>query len=206
LAEVARAGPPGAPRLVLASSSPQRRAILQSLGLRFTVRPVDVRERERGNPEQIALQNALRKAEAATRSVEARREVVLGCDTVVSLGGRIHGKPRDERAARRTLQALSGATHRVFSGVAVLGAGRPRTAVARTAVSFRRFDEQLVEWYVATGEWRGRSGGYAIQKAGSALVRAVRGDIQNVVGLPVARLLDIYPELLQAHRKDADVR
>jgi septum formation protein len=191
---------------VLASSSPQRRAILQGLGVAFTVRPVDVRELARGEPEEIALQNALRKAKAASRKAQAQGEILLGCDTIVALDGRIHGKPRDERAARRTLQALSGATHRVFSGVAVLGAGEPRTAVAHTAVSFRRFDERLLQWYLATGEWRGRSGGYAIQKAGSALVRAVRGDVQNVVGLPVARLLDIYPELLHTHRKGADVR
>jgi septum formation protein len=124
-------------------------------------------------------------------------EVVLGCDTVVCLDGAIHGKPADQAAARRTLTALSGATHEVLSGLALLFAGEERTAVARTAVSFRTLDDELLDWYLATGEWRGRAGGYAVQGAGAALVTAIAGDYENVVGLPLAALLDIYPQLLR---------
>jgi septum formation protein len=175
------------------------------------VRPADVDELDRGDPEEVALENALRKARAvgrlgaelgATTAVSAgegaETEVVLGCDTLVALDGTIYGKPRDESEARATLRALSGATHEVFSGLALLFAGgRERTALVRTAVTFRELEEGTLDWYLARSEWRGRAGGYAIQGAGAALVRAVEGDYENVVGLPLARLLDIYPDLLR---------
>jgi septum formation protein len=196
------------PRLVLASSSPQRRAILERLGVSFTVRPTDCPELEQGDPGEVALENALRKARVARR-LGTEGEVVLGCDTLVALRGTIYGKPRDEREARATLQALSGATHEVISGIAVLLAGArrtetdgsqggQRTALARTAVTFRTLDEELLDWSLESGEWRGRAGGYAIQGTGAALIRRVEGDYENVVGLPLASLLDIYPELLFA--------
>jgi septum formation protein len=188
--------------LVLASSSPQRRAILERLGVPFSVRPSGASELESGDPAALVEANALRKARAARRS--GAREVVLACDTVVALDGVVYGKPPDERAAARTLLALSGTTHVVLSGLAVLlageedhAAGEERTAIARTAVTFRALSEQLLAWYLATGEWRERAGGYAIQGAGAALVRAVDGDYENVVGLPLATLLDVYPELLE---------
>jgi septum formation protein len=195
-------------RLVLASASPQRRAILQSLGLDFTVRATHVDELQRGDPAQVALHNALQKARAASAQADAAAagEVVLGCDTVVWLGGKIYGKPGGEREARATLRALSGNTHTVISAVAVLGAGESRTAVARTAVTFRWLGDELLDWYLARGEWRDRAGGYAIQGAGAALVRSVDGDFQNVVGLPLASLLDIYPQLLSFHLQAPDVR
>ena len=183
------------PRLVLASASPQRRAILERLGVPFTVRPARVRELKRGEPERVAATNALRKARAASRA--PAEEVVIACDTIVCLGGVIHGKPSDEHAARAVLQALSGATHEVLSGLVLLTRGQERGAIARTAVTFRELDDGLLDWYLARGEWRGRAGGYAIQGAGAALVRAVDGDCENVVGLPLATLLDIYPELLR---------
>jgi septum formation protein len=197
---------------VLASSSQQRREILARLGVEFEVRPVEVAELERGAPDHVALENALRKARAAAvapsppetgerveRAEHARREIVLGCDTIVCLGETIYGKPLDEAAARATLRALGGATHEVLSGLALLmPGGEERTAIARTAVTFRALDERMIDWYVARGEWRGRSGGYAIQKAGAALVRSIEGECENVVGLPLAALLDIYPELLSA--------
>ena len=197
--------------LVLASSSPQRRALLERLGVPFTVRAPQTSELRRGDPGTLARENALRKARAAL--APGADEVVLGCDTVVAHGGVIYGKPADERQARGTLQALSGAEHEVISGLALLfGEGRSRqhsaiartstaiartsTAVARTVVTFRELGGELLEWYLSTGEWRGRAGGYAIQGAGAALVRSVQGDYENVVGLPLASLLDLYPELL----------
>jgi septum formation protein len=208
LAERAGGEATARPRLVLASASPPRRAILESLGLDFTVRPAHVDELQQGDPAQVALHNALQKARAssATTDREPGAEVVLGCDTVVWLGGKIHGKPAGERAARATLQALSGNTHAVISGVAVLGAGEPRTSVARTEVTFRWLSDELLDWYLASAEWRDRAGGYAIQGAGAALVRSVDGDFQNVVGLPLASLLDIYPQLLRFHQRAPDVR
>jgi septum formation protein len=182
--------------LVLASRSPQRRAILERLGLRFEVRPSGAEELQRGDPRELALENASRKARAVARP----GEVVIGADTVVSLGGVIFGQPADERHARETLRALSGAWHEVIGGVAlVLADGERRTALAVTRVSFRELNEELLRWYVALGEWRGRAGGYAIQGAGAALVKAIEGEYENVVGLPLAALLDTYPALL-SHR------
>ncbi len=183
--------------LVLASSSPQRRAILERLGVPFTVRPSNVPELDQGDPGEVAGENALRKARAARKP--GAREAVLGCDTLVVLNGAIYGKPAGESAARAMLAALSGVTHEVVSGVALLLLNeRERTAIAHTAVTFRALDEALLDWYLATGEWCGRAGGYAIQGAGAALVRGIEGDYENVVGLPLATLLDIYPELLFA--------
>jgi len=172
------------------------------LGVTFTVRFTDCPEVEQGDPGEVALENALRKARAAQKLGRVG-EVVLGCDTLVVLAGKIYGKPRDEREARATLKALSGATHEVVSGVAVLLAGEgskieERKAIARTAVTFRTLDEALLDWSLASGDWRGRAGGYAIQGTGAALVRKLEGDYENVVGLPLAALLDIYPELLFA--------
>lgn len=189
------------PALVLASGSPQRRAILERLGVPFTVHVPDVAELEQGDPAEVALENALRKARAAqaTRAVGAG-DTIIACDTVVALDGALYGKPADERQARRTLAALGGATHEVLSGLAVLRAGagvRARTALARTEVRFAPLSERRLDWYVGTGEWRGRAGGYAIQGAGAALVEWVRGDYENVVGLPLASLLALLPDLLE---------
>lgn len=182
-------------KLILASRSPQRSAILTRLGVGFQVRPTDVPEREEGPGAEIALENALRKARAAVQDEQA--EDVLGVDTVVELEGTIYGKPADERAARRTLLALGGRTHFVHSGIALLLAGGElRTAVASTQVSFREIDPDLLDRVIASGEWQGRSGGYAIQGVSSLLVRAVHGEYENIVGLPVSALIDLWPQLL----------
>jgi septum formation protein len=179
--------------LVLASRSPQRRAILEILGIDFVVRAVDVTENTEGEPPEVAIANARRKALAAAVDPS---ELVLGVDTVVALGDRIWGKPTDEDSARATLSALSGATHEVVSGIALLREGEARTAAETTRVTFRDLDERTIDWYVAAGEWRERAGGYAIQGRGGALVRRIDGDFLNVVGLPVGALLDLWPDLL----------
>jgi septum formation protein len=124
---------------------------------------------------------------------------VLGVDTVVATDLEIWGKPPDAQAARATLERLSGRTHRVISGVALVDGERVLHAFsAITEVTFRALDERLLDWYVATGEWEERAGGYAIQGRGAALVTGIAGDYLNVVGLPVAALLDACPELLGA--------
>ena len=179
---------------MLASRSPQRRDILERLGVPFVVRAVDVVEDEAGDPAVVAGDNALRKALAATARPG---ELALGVDTVVALGGEIHGKPPDAEAARATLRRLSGRTHEVVSGVALLDErGMVDAATATTRVTFRALDDLTVEWYVRAGEWEGRAGGYAIQGRGGALVERIDGDYLNVVGLPVATLLALRPGLL----------
>jgi septum formation protein len=149
---------------------------------------------ERGDAGELTVENALRKARAVAGGAD---EVVIGCDTVVVLDGVVYGKPLDEAEARRTLGALAGRTHEVTSGLALLlPGGEERTAIARTEVSFRAMGRRMLDWYLATGEWRERAGGYAIQGAGAALVRSLEGEYENVVGLPVAALIDLYPSLV----------
>lgn len=240
-------------QLVLASRSPQRRAILEQLGVPFTVLVADADELADGpDPAAVAVENARRKALAAAGVVNrashgpaaAHASAILGVDTVVVLDGRIYGKPADAAQARATLELLAGRTHEVVSGVAVVepagaggGAGgargeaggapgggamgvscgastssaeagggaqagivgpqpRVRTASATTRVTFCALDARTLDWYLATGEWRERAGAYAIQGRGAALVERIEGDYLNVVGLPVATLLRLLPELV----------
>jgi septum formation protein len=194
--------------LILASASPQRRAILEQAGIRFTVRPADVEEETAGDPLAVAEENARRKAAtvAGWLAAEAAGDaeaapagpLVLGADTLVAIGGDILGKPRDEAQAREYVARLAGATHEVVGGIALAepGGGGPVTAVVVTTVRFRAADAALLDWYVGTGEWRGRAGGYAIQGAGAVLVDGIEGDYLNIVGLPLARLLTLRPDLL----------
>jgi septum formation protein len=176
--------------LTLASRSPQRRAILQQLGVRFEVVVPEVEEIEEGDPRGMVIENALRKA----RAVHGER--VLGVDTTVVVDGRAWGKPADRDEAARALRMLSGREHEVWSGLALIREGDEQTRAACTRVRFRTVDDDVLRWYLDSGEWRERAGGYAIQGRGAALVEAVDGDFWNVVGLPVSELLKLAPELL----------
>jgi septum formation protein len=141
----------------------------------------------------VALENAYRKAAAVGPQPSA---AVLGVDTIVSVGSRIYGKPADRAAAGETLRALSGRRHAVISGLCLIEGERVRTAAARTLVEFRELPETAIEQYLDGGEWRERAGGYAIQGRGALFVRAIEGDYLNVVGLPVAALVDLAPWLI----------
>ncbi len=187
-------------RLILASRSPQRRAILTALGVAFEVRPAGVEELAAGEPGAVAAENARRKALAVAAELagEADETVVVGVDTVVALGRRLLGQPADERQAGEFLRALSGRSHEVFSAICVWRAARLDCAVARTLVTFRALSAQEIEWSLARREWIGRAGGYAIQEGGGALVERIEGDYLNVVGLPLATLLALLPDLLTA--------
>ena len=169
----------------------------------FVERPVDVVEEDDGVPEVVAGENALRKAVAAGAG---EGEIVLGVDTLVATELEIWGKPPNAAAAAETLRRLSGRTHRVVSGVALLRAtGDVQAATATTEVTFRTLDDALLEWYVACGEWDGRAGGYAIQGRGARAHRAhrrrlpqrrrpARGDADRAVAGPAG------PRLLTADR------
>ena len=188
-------------RLILASGSPQRRAILEQLRVPFEVRVSGADELTDGPPGEIAAENARRKAVAVARALAADRAPrapalpVLGVDTLVVLDGRVYGKPRDAVAARATLRALAGNEHTVLSGLCVVRGGEETVAVARTGVRFRALSDDEIDGYLATGEWRDRAGGYAIQGRGALLVSEIHGDYLNVVGLPVAELVRVAPEL-----------
>jgi septum formation protein len=183
------------PRLILASRSPQRGAILERLGISFEVRAADIEELDSGPPDAVALNNARRKA-SAVAALGDGGQLVLGVDTVVALGDRLHGKPSDAADARETLEALSGRTHAVIGGLCLIGPAGTRTAVVTTDVEFRFLDDWMIDWYLNTGEWRERAGGYAIQGKGAALVARIDGDYLNVVGLPLAALLELEPGLI----------
>jgi nucleoside triphosphate pyrophosphatase len=178
--------------LVLASRSPQRRAILEQLGVSFRVVEPDVEESTDGEPRALVIENALRKA----RAVEG--ECVLGVDTAVVLDGRVFGKPADEGEAESFLRGLSGRTHEVWSGIAIKREDAERTDAAVTRVRFRPLEQKDLDWYLATEEWRDRAGAYAIQGKGAALVAAIEGDYTSVVGLPVSLLITLEPGLLRS--------
>jgi len=159
------------------------------------VAPAHVEELAQGDPRELALENARRKALAIPG------DLVLGADTDVGLDGDVLGKPRDAAHARELLTRLSGRRHEVVGGIAIAEQGEITAQdVVVTVVGFRALDAATIDWYVATGEWEGRAGGYAIQGRGAALVAGIEGDYLNVVGLPLARLLDLRPDLLPTRR------
>jgi septum formation protein len=153
-----------------------------------------VEELSGGDPEIEVLENARRKANAIGAG-PAR--LVIACDTDVVLDDKALGKPADEREAREYLDRMSGRAHTVMGGLVVLLDGEERSGLEETTVVFKDLDETAKERYVRFGEWRGRSGGYAIQTLGSTLVERIEGSVSNVVGLPVGLLTELAPELLK---------
>jgi nucleoside triphosphate pyrophosphatase len=184
--------------LILASTSPQRRAILEQLRIPFEAVPPVYEEHDPPDADPVAL--VLEHAEGKARSVHAGDRITLGVDTTVQLDGEVFGKAADAAEAERMLRRLSGATHAVLSGVSLLGPGFAVRRYAATDVSFRELALDTVEAYVRSGEWQGRAGAYAIQGLGGRLVAGIRGDYLNVVGLPGALLVELLerhaPELL----------
>jgi septum formation protein len=175
--------------LVLASRSPQRRAILTQLGIRFEVVEPEYEELDPpgATPEELVVAHAQGKA----RSVDRAGAWVLGVDTTVAIDGRSLAKPVDEAEAERMLRTLAGREHVVHSGLCLRRAGGDEMLrLASTRVRFRPLDDADLRWYIGSGEWRERAGGYAVQGRGAALVEGIEGDHSNVVGLPVSALLD----------------
>jgi septum formation protein len=183
LAQV-RAGAP----IALASRSPQRRAILQSAGIPFTVVESGYEEGDLpgASARDVAVTHARGKAEGAS---VAAGTVVAGIDTVVDVDDRVLEKPAGRAQAREFLAELSGRKHRVHSGVHTILGERTHTACVTTVVRFAKLSGADIDWYLETEEWRGRAGGYAIQEQGAVLVAMVEGDYLNVVGLPLRSLV-----------------
>lgn len=181
------ADPPSRPPLVLASASPRRRALLEQIGYApDTVEPAALDEAVL--PGERPEAHAARLARAKAEAVAARHPgaFVLGADTVVVCGRRILEKAESEEGARRCLSLLSGRRHRVYGGVTVIDpAGRMVSRLVRTAVAFKRLSDDEMTAYLASGEWQGKAGGYAIQGRAAAFVRFVNGSYSNVVGLPL---------------------
>lgn len=198
--------------VILASGSPRRRALLEDAGVKFTVRVSEVDESldadALADPSEAAKKLAERKAGAVVQEVLAEdyrgTAVVVGADTMVVLDGEIFGKPRSLSDAKHMLRQLSGRTHEVLTAVSVWLVSAPepekvslgfRTFVDAAQVTFRSLDDDEIAEYLKKGESFDKAGAYAVQGAGAALVSSVEGDMNTVIGLPVKRLLEEFPDL-----------
>jgi nucleoside triphosphate pyrophosphatase len=175
--------------------------LLDALGLDFEVSAPAVEESTGGDPRQLVVENATRKARAVLDRAVPGTLVIAG-DTEVVVDGEVLGQPGGKPEARAHLERLSGRDHEVIGGLALIGpvgeGGDPevRSGFECSTVTFGELEAELIEAYLASGEWRGRAGSYAIQGLGSALVTGVRGDVSNVIGLPIGLLLRMAPELV----------
>ena len=185
---------PPAPPLLLASTSPQRRNILEQLGVPFEVVAPEYEEHDPPQADAVELvkEHALGKARSVADRADGRP--VLGVDTAVVLGGRLYGKPKTAEEAAEILDALGGNTHLVVSGLALITPGWELIDHMATRVTFRPLTPRDIAMYVASGEWEGRAGAYAIQGLGAALVQSIEGDYLNVVGLPAGLLVSVLAE------------
>jgi septum formation protein len=185
---------PPAPPLLLASTSPQRRAILEQLGLPFDVVAPRYEEHDPPDADPVALVREHAQGKARSVAREAGDRPVLGVDTTVVCGGRVYGKADGPEAAAEMLDALSGATHQVVSGLCLLTPAWEELHHEVTAVTFRPLTARDIGAYVTSGEWQNRAGAYAIQGLGAALVERIEGDYLNVVGLPAALLIRLLAD------------
>jgi septum formation protein len=185
---------PPAPPLLLASTSPQRRAILHQLGIPFdAVAPLyEEVDPPEADAEQLVCEHAVGKARSVLDQADDRP--VLGVDTTVVLGGRLYAKAQNAGEAERMLEELSGRTHAVVSGLCLATPAWEVVSAIATRVTFRKLTPRDLAAYVASGEWEGRAGAYAIQGRGGALVRRVEGDYLNVVGLPASLLVQLLSD------------
>lgn len=178
-------------RVVLASASPRRREILSTFGVQFDILPANADENsDITSPAELVKELSLRKARAVRELLCARGEwnsdtLIIASDTVVENGGEILGKPKNDADAARMLRGLSGRTHRVVSGVALLYGTREAADADSTAVHFAPMSEKDIEWYVKSGEPRDKAGAYAVQGLAALFIKGIDGDYFNVVGLPV---------------------
>lgn len=179
------------PRLVLASSSPRRAAVLRQLGLDPEIMPAEVDETYRPDERPAEHVERLARSKAQAVSLLEPGSLVVGGDTVVVQGGRVLGKPRTVHEAASMVASLAGKRHQVYSGLALAGDHGTVSGVGRASVRFRLFDEATAQRYAETGEPADKAGGYGIQGLGAALVDAVEGDYYTVVGFPVGVFLDL---------------
>ena len=180
------------PRLILASASPRRQALLTQLGLFPIVEPpaVDERPLPGEDARSLAARLARMKGSAIAARAANRDAVVLAADTVVALDGELLGKPTSPEDAMRMLRTLSGRTHSVISGIFVASPRHMETQAVETRVRFRALSESQIRWYAATGEPLDKAGSYAIQGIGGAFVESIEGSHSNVIGLPLAETLN----------------
>lgn len=176
--------------MILASASPRRRELLTQVGYTFEVIPSSVEEdMESGTPQEIVKYNALIKAQDIAR--EHTTDIVIGADTIVTVDGKIFGKPKTKAEAEDMLMHLSGRAHQVMTGIALVEGERCYNDVVVTDVVMRPYSRDEVRDYIKTGEPMDKAGAYGIQGIGALLVEKINGCYNNVVGLPIARLAEI---------------
>nr|WP_221288770.1 Maf family protein [Amaricoccus macauensis] len=176
--------------MILASASPRRLELLAQVGIRpDATLPTDIDETPL--PRELARACALRLAAAKAEAIRDDDAVVLAADTIVAVGRRILGKPTDAKEAEAFLRLLSGRRHRVVTGVAVRTPDKTRLRAVETAVRFKQLDRGEIAAYLASGEWQGKAGGYAIQGRAGALVPWIGGSYSNVVGLPLTETVNL---------------
>lgn len=175
--------------LILASKSPRRKELLEEMGLSFSIVSKDI-------PEHLCMEYGLQKAVEALAKEKAQavfadhmEHIVIGADTIVALDGEVFGKPKDEQDAKRMLRLLSGRTHQVIGGVAILSKEKTMTFSCVTQVSFYPIGEEEIDRYVQSKEPMDKAGAYGIQGLGKYFVKEIHGDYFNVVGLPISRVL-----------------
>ena len=184
--------------IVLASRSPRRVQLLSHLGITPEIAPADIDETPQHGENAIAYVERLarEKVTAISEREQYVSAVIIGADTTIDIDNEILGQPVDCDDARTMLRRLSGRTHRVHTGVAVLDASGIRSTVVTTLVTCVPIADELLTWYLDTNEWQGKAGSYAIQGQGATLVETIRGSYSNVVGLPLretAQLLGLRP-------------
>lgn len=175
--------------IVLASASPRRKALLEALGISIDVRPSHADEIEDGDPESVALENAVVKRDAAAAELH-QPALVIAADTIVVLGERILGKPRDHAEAHAMLHELSNQQHRVITGVAIVNTetGRMAAGTETTLVTFRDLTDDQIDHFVQAVNPLDRAGAYTVDGPGTLIVARYDGCYQNVLGLPIPRL------------------
>lgn len=184
-----------APHLVLASSSPRRRQLLDLLGMSYRIHPANIDERQRRGEDgsTFALRAARDKALTVSRLEGACP--VLGSDTVVEIDDVTLGKPSSHEAAAAMLRRLSNTTHRVHTGLALAVGNHCEALVDTASVRFRALSDEIIRWYVATGEPMDKAGAYAIQERGALLVAGIDGSPHTVIGLPIHRLPELFARI-----------
>jgi len=178
------------PPLVLASASPRRKDLLESIGVSFLVRPVDIDESARPGEEPVPYVERLAREKASEQVGEG--ELVLAADTIVEIDGDLLGKPADAAAGRAMLRRLGGRTHSVHTGIALLMGDRIESAVEHSRVRIAELSDEEISWYIETGEPMDKAGSYAIQGIGGIFVESVDGSYSNVVGLPLTTTYRLF--------------
>jgi septum formation protein len=176
--------------LVLASASPRRKELLETIGLRLEIAPADIDEERRADEEPLAYARRLASEKAQRIAQKRPGRPVLGADTIVCVDGAVLGKPRDAEDARTMLERLTGRAHRVVTAYQLVFGELQRGRAVETEVRFRALEPAEAEAYVSSREWEGKAGGYAIQGIAAAFVRSVHGSYTNVVGLPLCEVVE----------------